>query len=63
MSKAENNITDLEKKIAKADLELAEDYEKLMNDAKWFTAYEKLKKDLEATMIEWEQVQEEIDGL
>ena len=63
LSKAENNITDLEKKIAKADLELAEDYEKLMNDAKWFTAYEKLKKDLEATMIEWEQVQEEIDGL
>lgn len=63
LSKAESNITDLEKKIAKADLELAEDYEKLMNDAKWFTAYEKLKKDLEATMIEWEQVQEEIDSL
>lgn len=63
LSKAESNITDLEKKIAKADLELAEDYEKLMNDAKWFTAYEKLKNDLEATMIEWEQVQEEIDGL
>ena len=63
LSKAENNITDLEKKIAKADLELAEDYEKLMNDAKWFTAYEKLKKDLEATMIEWEHIQEEIDGL
>ncbi|MGX9987524.1 ribosomal protection-like ABC-F family protein [Soonwooa purpurea] len=63
LSKAENNITDLEKKIAKADLELAEDYEKLMNDAKWFAAYEKLKKDLDTTMVEWEQVQEEIDSV
>lgn len=63
LSKAESNITDLEKKIAKADLELAEDYEKLMNDAKWFAAYEKLKKDLDTTMVEWEQVQEEIDSV
>ena len=63
LRKAESNITDLEKKIAKADLELAEDYEKLMNDAKWFAAYEKLKKDLDTTMVEWEQVQEEIDSV
>ena len=63
LSKAESTITDLEKKIAKADFELAKDYEKFMNDTKWFAAYEKLKKDLDATMIEWEQLQEEIDGL
>lgn len=63
LSKAESTITDLEKKIAKADLELAKDYEKLMNDAKWFAAYEKLKSDLDKTMEDWEKTQEEIDGL
>lgn len=63
LSKAESTITDLEKKIAKADLELAKDYEKLMNDAKWFSAYEKLKSDLDKTMEDWEKTQEEIDGL
>lgn len=63
LSKAESTITDLEKKIAKADLELAENYEQLMNDTKWFTAYEKLKTDLDKTMQEWESVQEEIDAL
>lgn len=63
LSKAESTITDLEKKIAKADLELAKDYEKLMNDAKWFAAYEKLKSDLDKTMEDWEKIQEEIDSL
>lgn len=63
LSKAESAITELEKKITKADAELAENYEKLMNDSKWFTAYEKLKTDLEKTMEEWEQTQEEIDNM
>lgn len=63
LSKAESTITDLERKIAEADLELAKDYEKLMNDAKWFAAYEKLKSDLDKTMEDWEKTQEEIDGL
>ena len=62
LSKAENSISDLEKKIVKADLELAENYEKLMNDSKWFSSYEKLKKDLDTTMIEWEAIQEEIES-
>lgn len=61
LSKAESTITDLEKKIAKADAELAKEYEKLMNDTKWFSSYEKLKKDLDKTMAEWEQIQEEIE--
>lgn len=63
LRKAESTITELEKKITKADAELAENYEKLMNDSKWFTAYEKLKTDLEKTMEEWEQTQEEIDNM
>jgi len=63
LSKAESRITDLEKKIAKLDVELAENYEKLMTDTKWFGNYEKMKKDLEDTMKEWEQVQEEIENI
>ena len=63
LSKAENRITDLEKKIAKMDVELAENYEKLMTDTKWFGNYEKMKRDLEETMTEWEQVQEEIENI
>lgn len=62
LSKAESRITELEKKISQSDLELAQNYEKLMNDTKWFSNYEKMKKELEETMIEWEQVQEEIEN-
>lgn len=62
LSKAESKITELEKKISQSDLELAQNYEKLMNDTKWFSNYEKMKKELEETMIEWEQVQEEIEN-
>ena len=63
LSKAEGRITDLERKIAKMDVELAENYEKLMTDAKWFGNYEKMKRDLEETMTEWELVQEEIENI
>jgi len=62
LSKAESKITELEKKISQSDLELAQNYEKLMTDTKWFSSYEKMKKELEETMIEWEQVQEEIEN-
>lgn len=62
LSKAESRITELEKKISQSDLELAQNYEKLMNDTKWFSTYEKMKKELEETMIDWEQVQEEIEN-
>lgn len=56
LSKAESKIAELEKKIAKADMELADNYEQLISDTKWFEAYEKLKKDLDVTMEEWEQI-------
>ena len=61
LSKAESRITELEKKIKQFDADLAANYEKLMNDVKWFAGYEKTKKDLETTMNEWEEIQEEID--
>lgn len=62
LSKAESKISELEKKIAKADVELADNYEKLISDTKWFEAYEKMKKDLDSTMEEWEQISEEIES-
>ena len=62
LSKAESKISELEKKIAKADVELADNYEKLISDTKWFEGYEKMKKDLDATMEEWEQISEEIES-
>ena len=58
----ESKIAELEKKIAKADMELADNYEQLISDTKWFEAYEKLKKDLDVTMEEWEQISEEIEN-
>lgn len=62
LSKAESKISELEKKIAKADVELADNYEKLISDSKWFEGYEKMKKDLDATMEEWELISEEIES-
>src|SRR5690554_2859485 len=62
LSKTESKITQLEKAVAKADIELAENYEKLMNDAKWFGSYEKMKKDLDEVMMEWEEVQEALEN-
>lgn len=62
LSKAESTVSELEKKIAKADIELAENYEKLMADTVFFDNYDKLKKQLHDTMEEWERIQEEIDS-
>ena len=62
LSKAESTIAQLEKDIAKADAELAVNYEKLMSDGKFFEKYEKMKSDLDQTMSDWEKIQEEIDS-
>src|SRR5690606_30469033 len=40
LSKIESRIQELEKQIAKDDLRLAENYEKLMNDTSFFSLYE-----------------------
>ena len=61
LSKIESQIQHLETAIQKDDRELAAHYEKLMADAAFFTAYENKKKELDALMEEWEQVQEEIE--
>ena len=62
LSKIEGQIKQLETEIVKDDRLLAEHPEKLVGDAAFFAAYESKKKELDTRMIEWEQVQEEIDN-
>lgn len=62
LSKIENQIQQLENEIQKDDKALAENYEKLMQDASFFSAYEKKKKDLEQLLEDWEVVQMELEG-
>jgi ATP-binding cassette subfamily F protein 3 len=61
LSKIESQIQQLEGDIQKDDRLLAKDYEKLMADASFFTAYENKKKALDGLLEEWELVQEEIE--
>ena len=63
LSKVESQIQQLEKDIQKDDRELASNYDKLIENAAFFTAYEKKKKELDQLLEDWEVVQEEIDSL
>jgi ATP-binding cassette, subfamily F, member 3 len=62
LSKIESQIQQLEIEIQKDDKALAEHPEKLMSDASFFSAYENKKKMLDDLMLEWEQVQEELES-
>jgi ATP-binding cassette, subfamily F, member 3 len=62
LSKIESQIQQLENDIQKDDKALAENYEKLMQDASFFAAYEKKKKDLNQLLEDWEMVQIEIEA-
>lgn len=61
LSKIESQIQQLEKDIQKDDKELATNYDKLIENANFFTAYEKKKKELEQLLEDWEAVQMELD--
>lgn len=41
---------------------LASNYDKHIEDASFFTAYNKKKQDLDQLLLDWEIVQEEIDN-
>ncbi|MBQ0117868.1 MAG: ABC-F family ATP-binding cassette domain-containing protein, partial [Flavobacterium sp.] len=60
LSKLEAQIAQLEKDIKKADADLLVNYEKLMQDQKFFTNYNKMKTDLETAFAAWESLQEEL---
>ncbi|MCF8321847.1 MAG: ABC transporter ATP-binding protein, partial [Flavobacterium sp.] len=63
LSKVESQIKQLEKDIQHDDKMLASNYDKHIEDANFFTAYNKKKTDLDQLLLDWELVQEEIDDL
>ncbi len=63
LSKVESQIKQLENDIQKDDKALASNYDKHIEDANFFTAYNKKKVDLEKLLEDWEVIQGEIDAL
>lgn len=63
LSKVESLIQQLEKDIQHDDKELASNYDKHIENANFFTAYNKKKEELEQLLEEWEVVQGEIDSM
>ncbi|CAM3757583.1 putative ATP-binding component of ABC transporter [Flavobacterium saliperosum S13] len=63
LSKIESQIQQLEKDIQNDDKALASNYDKHIEDAKFFAAYEKKKNELDLLLEDWEKVQGEIDAL
>lgn len=62
LSKVESLIQQLEKDIQHDDKELASNYDKHIENANFFMAYEKKKQELEKLLAEWEEIQMEIEG-
>jgi ATP-binding cassette subfamily F protein 3 len=62
LSKVESQIKQLEKDLQHDDKMLASNYNKNIEDAKFFMAYNKKKADLDKFLLDWETVQEEIDN-
>ena len=63
LSKIESQIKQLEKDLLHDDKMLASNYDKHIEDAAFFVAYNKKKTDLDQLLLDWEIVQEEIDAL
>jgi ATP-binding cassette subfamily F protein 3 len=61
LSKAESQINDLEKNIAKIDAELAGNYDELSQKDGFFDGYQAKKRDLDKWMQQWENVSEELE--
>jgi ATP-binding cassette, subfamily F, member 3 len=63
LSKIESQIKQLEKDLQHDDKMLASNYNKNIEDAKFFMAYNKKKSDLDKLLLDWEIIQEEIDNV
>jgi ATP-binding cassette, subfamily F, member 3 len=63
LSKIESQIKELERNIQQDDKALASNYDKHIEDANFFKAYNKKKAELDQLLLDWEIVQEEIDNL
>ena len=62
LSKVESQIKQLERDIQNDDKMLASNYDKHIEDAAFFMAYNKKKKDLDKLLEDWESVQLEIEN-
>jgi len=62
LSKVESQIRDLENDIRKDDKALESNYDKHIEDASFFTAYNRKKAELEKLMGEWETIQVEMES-
>lgn len=62
LSKVESQIKQLEIDIQKDDKELESNYDKHIEDANFFMAYNRKKQELDKLMEEWETVQMEIEN-
>ncbi|MEC4003032.1 ABC-F family ATP-binding cassette domain-containing protein [Flavobacterium sp. SUN052] len=62
LSKIESQIQQLEKDIQADDKALASNYDKHLEDANFFMAYNKKKAELDKLLEDWEVVQSEIDS-
>jgi len=63
LSKIESQIKQLEIDIQNDDKELASNYDKHIENASFFIAYNKKKDELDKLLEDWEKVQSEIDTL
>ncbi len=62
LSKVESQIQQLEKDIQRDDKELASNYDKHVENASFFAAYNKKKAELEKLLAEWEAIQLGMEG-
>jgi ATP-binding cassette subfamily F protein 3 len=63
LSKVESQIKQLEKDIQNDDKMLTSNYDKHIEDAAFFKAYNKKKEELDKLLLDWEIIQEEIDNM
>ena len=63
LSKIESQIKQLEIDIQNDDKALASNYDKHIEDANFFVAYNKKKQELDKLLEDWEAVQIEIDSI
>ena len=63
LSKIESQIKQLEIDIQNDDKALESNYDKHIEDASFFTAYNKKKSDLDKLLDDWEEVQGELDAM
>lgn len=63
LSKLESEISKLEQEIIYADAEIAEQFEKIQDNAEFFEKYQAKKNQVEELMSAWEGVQQELETL